>query len=67
MLALYHCLFQFCLVLGEQFMNLAVRLVADRVNLRSKLLPRRFRILIEESLDPSGRLRASFMRLGFCG
>jgi hypothetical protein len=34
-------------------MNLAVRFVADRVNLRTKPLPRRCRILIERRLNPS--------------
>jgi len=33
-------------------MNLAVCFVADRMNLRTKLLPRRGRILIEERLNP---------------
>ena len=32
-------------------MNLAVRFVADSVNLRTKLLPRSFRILIEQRLN----------------
>jgi hypothetical protein len=38
-------------------MNLVVRLVADSVNLRTKLLPRRCRILIEQRLDPIMVLR----------
>ncbi len=42
MLALLHRLFQFFLVIGKQGMNLAVRFVADSVNLRTKLLPRSF-------------------------
>jgi hypothetical protein len=33
-------------------MNLAVCFVADRMNLRTKLLPRHGRILIEERLNP---------------
>ena len=33
-------------------MNLTMRLVADSVNLRTELLPRRFRILIEQRLNP---------------
>jgi hypothetical protein len=33
-------------------MNLAVRLVADSVNLWTKLLPRSCRVLIEERLNP---------------
>jgi hypothetical protein len=37
-------------VIRQQSMNLAVRFVADRVNLRTKLLPPRFRILIEQCL-----------------
>jgi len=50
--ALPHRLFQFFLVIRKQSMNLVVRFVADGVNLRSKLLPRRFRILIERRLNP---------------
>jgi hypothetical protein len=52
MLALLHRLFQFFLVVGEQSMNLAVRFVADSANLRSKLLSRSCRILIEQRLNP---------------
>jgi hypothetical protein len=52
MFALLHRLFQFLLVISKQGMNLAVRFVADSVNLRSKLLPRSCRILIEQRLDP---------------
>jgi hypothetical protein len=52
MLALLHRLFQFFLVIGKQGMNLAVRFVADSVNLRTKLLPRSCRILIEQRLNP---------------
>jgi hypothetical protein len=52
MLAMLHRLFQFLLVIGKQSMNLAVRFVADSVNLRTKLLPRRCRILIEQRLNP---------------
>jgi hypothetical protein len=48
MLALLHRLFQFFLVISKQSMNLAVRFVADSVNLRIKLLPRSWRILIEQ-------------------
>src|SRR3984885_13746251 len=33
-------------------MNLTMRLVADSVNLRTELLPRRVRILIEQRLNP---------------
>jgi hypothetical protein len=39
MLALLHRSFQFFLVIRKQSMNLAVRVVADSVNLRTKLLP----------------------------
>jgi hypothetical protein len=52
MLALLHRLFQFFLVIRKQGMNLAVRIVADSVNLWAKLLPRRCRILIEQRLNP---------------
>jgi hypothetical protein len=52
MLALLHRLFQFFLVISKQSMNLAVRFVADSVNLQTKLLPRSFRILIEQRLNP---------------
>jgi hypothetical protein len=48
-----HRLFQFFLVIRKQSMNLVVRFVADSVNLRTKLLPRSFRILIEQSLNPA--------------
>jgi hypothetical protein len=51
MLALHHRLFQFFLVIGKQSVNLAVRFVADRMNLRTKLLPRGRRILIEQHLN----------------
>jgi hypothetical protein len=46
-LALLHRPFQFFLVISKQNMNLAVRLVADSVNLWTKLLPRSRRVLIE--------------------
>jgi hypothetical protein len=51
MFALLHRLFQFPLVIGKQSMNLPVRLGADRVNLRTKRLPRGFGILIEKRLN----------------
>ena len=51
MLALLHCLLQVFLVIREQSMNLAVRFVADSVNLRTELLPRSCRILIEQRLN----------------
>ena len=49
--ALHHRLFQFFLVIGKQSVNLAVRFVADRMNLRTKLRPRSCRILIEQCLN----------------
>ena len=52
MLALLHCFLQFFLVIREQSMNLAVRFVADGVNLRTELLSRSCRILIEQRLNP---------------
>jgi hypothetical protein len=52
MLALLHRLLQFFLVIGQQSMNLAVRFIADSVNLRAKLLPRSVRILIKQRLNP---------------
>src|ERR1017187_2066611 len=57
-LALPHRLFQFFLVIGKQSMNLAVRFVADSVNLRTKLLPRRGRILVEQRLNYHGAPQA---------
>ena len=51
MLPLDHRLFQFFLVISKQCMDLAVGFGADRVNLRSKVLPRSFRILIEQRLN----------------
>ena len=38
--ALHHRLVQFFLVISKQSVNLAIRFVTDRVNLRSKILPR---------------------------
>jgi len=38
-------------MIRQQSMNLAVRFGADNVNLRSKLLPRSCRILIEQRLN----------------
>ena len=46
-----HRLLQLFLVISKQSMSLAVRFVADRVNLLSKLLPRSARILIEQHLN----------------
>jgi hypothetical protein len=51
MLALLHRLFQFFLMISKLSMNLAMRFVADRVNLRTNLLPRGFRIPIEQCLN----------------
>ncbi len=50
MLALLHRTFQFLLVIGKESVNLAVRFVADRVNLWGKILPRRCWVLIEHGL-----------------
>jgi hypothetical protein len=50
-LALLHRLFQFLLVISKQSVNLAVRFVADSVNLRTKLLSRRCGILVEQRLN----------------
>ena len=46
-----HRLFQLFLVIGEQSMNLVMRFVADGVNLRTKLLTRCSRIVIEQRLN----------------
>jgi hypothetical protein len=51
MLALLHRRFQLFLVTGKQSMNLAMRFIADRVNLRTKFLSRIRRVLIEQRLD----------------
>ena len=51
MLVLLDRPFQFFLVISKQSMNLLVRFVADSVNLRTKLLPRSCRILIEQRLN----------------
>ena len=56
MFALLHRFFQFFLVIGKQSMNHAVRVVADSVNLRSKLLAQSCRILIEQRLNPVMKL-----------
>jgi hypothetical protein len=52
MLALLHRILQFFLVISQQSMNLVVSLIANRVNLRTKLLPRGVRILVEQRLYP---------------
>jgi hypothetical protein len=52
MLALLHRLLQFFLVIAEQGMDFVVRVVADSVNLRTELLARSVRILIEQRLNP---------------
>jgi hypothetical protein len=52
MLALLHRLFQFFLVIAKQGMDFTMRFVADSVNLRTELLARSVRILIEQSLNP---------------
>jgi hypothetical protein len=50
--ALLHRLFQFLLVISQKSMKLVVRFVADRVNLRSKILPRGCWILVEQRRNP---------------
>jgi hypothetical protein len=52
MLALLHRLFQLLLVIAKQGMDFMMRFVADSVNLRTELLARSVRILIEERLNP---------------
>jgi hypothetical protein len=52
MLALLHRLLQLFLVIAKQGMDFTMRFVADSVNLRTKLLPRSRRILIEQHLNP---------------
>jgi hypothetical protein len=52
MLALLHRLFQLLLVISKQGMDFTMRIVADSVNLRTQLLPRSCRILIEQHLNP---------------
>jgi hypothetical protein len=59
MLVTQHRLFQVFLVIGKQCMNLPVRFVADRVNLRSKFLPRCFPTLAETALHADQTLGAS--------
>jgi hypothetical protein len=51
MLAQLHRLLQFFLVIGKQSMNLAMSFVADSVNLRTEVLTRRVRILIDQRLN----------------
>jgi hypothetical protein len=51
MLALLHRLFQFFLVISQQGMDFTMRFLADSVNLRTQLLARSFRILIEQRLN----------------
>jgi len=51
-LALLHRFFQIFLVVGKQSVNLVVCIVADRVNLRTKLLPRSVWVFIEHRLNP---------------
>ena len=46
-----HHFFQLFLMIGEQSVNLVMRFVADGVNLRTKLLTRRSRIVIEQRLN----------------
>jgi len=51
MFALLHRAFECFLADSKQSMNLAVCFVADSVNLRTKVLPRNCRILIEHRLN----------------
>jgi hypothetical protein len=51
LLAVQHRLLQFFLVIRKQSMNLAMRLVADSVDLGTELLARSCRILIEQRLN----------------
>jgi hypothetical protein len=51
LLVVQHRLLQFFLVIRKQSMNLAVCLVADGVSLRTELLSRSCRILIEQRLN----------------
>jgi hypothetical protein len=52
MLALLHRFFQLLLVIVEQAMDFTMRFIADSVNLRSELLARCVRILVEQCLNP---------------
>jgi hypothetical protein len=52
MLAFLHRLFQLLLVIAKQGMDFMMRFIADSVNLRSELLARSVRILIEQRLNP---------------
>jgi hypothetical protein len=52
MLSSLHRFLQFFLVISKQSVNLVVRFVADSVNLRTKILSRSVRILIEQRLNP---------------
>jgi hypothetical protein len=51
-LALLHRLFQLLLVIAEQGMDFMMRFVADRVDLRTELLARSVRILVDQRLNP---------------
>jgi hypothetical protein len=51
MLSFLYRLFSFLLVITKQSVNLAMGFVAASVNLRTKFLPRRCRILIEQRLN----------------
>jgi hypothetical protein len=52
MLALLHRLFQLLLLIAKQGMDFTMRFLADSVNLRTELLARSVRILIEQRLNP---------------
>jgi hypothetical protein len=51
MLVLHHLLLQIFLLVREQGMNLAMRFVADGMNLRAESLSRGCRILIKQRLN----------------
>ena len=52
MLALLHRLLQLLLVIAKQRMDFTMRFVADSVDLRTELLARSVRILIDQRLNP---------------
>lgn len=51
-LALLHRLFQLFLVVGKKSMNFTVRLIADRVDLRTEVTTRSVWVLVQECLNP---------------
>ncbi len=50
--ALHHSLFQLLLVVSKQSMNLAMRFIADTMNLRSKRLTGSCRVFVQQRLNP---------------